>query len=409
MLRRGLALGGGLIAPDPDRARGQGLPRRPRATARSATTPATSPRSSKRPNRPARPSSASSPTPASLSVTDFVDRGQRRPQRDGQLRRRGSTASAPPATWATPRTRSSWSTSCAAARWTEIADKMSTALGDAGAEQGDRGDRQADAEAARRRRRSTQPVVRPEIDGVLADNGIEGSDVPKSVFLPDGTKWLDESAVSAALGAVSGSSTGEARRRPRPRPDRRQRQRHRTGRRRPTAIAGEETPEVEVEVAEPGRIDRERDHRLGHRRRRQHAAGRRSTASAPAKPEPRSIPLTPTPSGEVTLEVEVETGARRAGHRKQRSQLHRRLRIGHRPSAMRRSPTSDRPEPSPRTPCGEAAARERVRAAADGDDPRRDPRRRARRGRPGAGAVRELDRGLGAQHPRHPRLRGRAR
>ena len=76
---------------------------------------------------------------------------------------------------------------------TEIADKMSTALGDAGAGQGDRGDRPADAEAARRRRRSTQPVVRPEINGVLADNGIEGSDVPKSVFLPDGTKWLDES------------------------------------------------------------------------------------------------------------------------------------------------------------------------------------------------------------------------
>ncbi len=52
-------------------------------------------------------------------------------------------------------------------------------------------------------------VVRPEIDGVLAANGIEGSDVPKSVFLPEGTKWLDESAVSSALGSVSGSS-GEA-------------------------------------------------------------------------------------------------------------------------------------------------------------------------------------------------------
>ena len=74
----------------------------------------------------------------------------------------------------------------------EIADKMSTALGDVGAEQGDGGDRQADAEAARRRRRSTHRSSRPEIDGVLADNGIEGDDVPKSVFLPDGTKWLDE-------------------------------------------------------------------------------------------------------------------------------------------------------------------------------------------------------------------------
>ena len=28
-------------------------------------------------------------------------------------------------------------------------------------------------------------VARPEIDGVLADNGIEGEDLPKSVFVPD--------------------------------------------------------------------------------------------------------------------------------------------------------------------------------------------------------------------------------
>ena len=53
-------------------------------------------------------------------------------------------------------------------------------------------------------------IVRPEINGVLANNGIEGSDVPKSVFLPEETKWLEESSVSAALGAVSGSSGGEA-------------------------------------------------------------------------------------------------------------------------------------------------------------------------------------------------------
>ena len=43
-------------------------------------------------------------------------------------------------------------------------------------------------------------LVRPEINGVLAANGIEGSDVPKSVFLPDGTEWLDE-ATSALRSA----------------------------------------------------------------------------------------------------------------------------------------------------------------------------------------------------------------
>ena len=52
-------------------------------------------------------------------------------------------------------------------------------------------------------------VVRPEINGVLAANGIEGSDVPKSFFVPDETRWLDESDVTAALGSVSGS-TGAA-------------------------------------------------------------------------------------------------------------------------------------------------------------------------------------------------------
>ena len=45
-------------------------------------------------------------------------------------------------------------------------------------------------------------VVRPEINRVLADNGIEGDDVPESVFLPDGTKWLDES--DGHLGALLG-------------------------------------------------------------------------------------------------------------------------------------------------------------------------------------------------------------
>ena len=50
-----------------------------------------------------------------------------------------------------------------------------------------RRDRQADAEAAGRSDVLYAAVVRPEIDGVLADNGIEGDDVPKSAFLPDGT------------------------------------------------------------------------------------------------------------------------------------------------------------------------------------------------------------------------------
>ena len=49
-------------------------------------------------------------------------------------------------------------------------------------------------------------VVRPEINGVLADNGIEGDDVPKSVFLPDETKWLDESDGRARRSARSAAA-----------------------------------------------------------------------------------------------------------------------------------------------------------------------------------------------------------
>jgi hypothetical protein len=88
-----------------------------------------------------------------------------------------------------------------------IAEKMSTALGDAGAE------RAMDGIAKQMRVLMAadtlyEQVVRPEIDGVLADNGISGSDVPKSEFLAD-DKWLDEAEVSAALGSVNGA-TGAA-------------------------------------------------------------------------------------------------------------------------------------------------------------------------------------------------------
>ena len=135
---------------------------------------------------------------------------------------------------------------------TEIADKMSTALGDVGSEK-------ATAAIANQMEKLLASdvlyaaVVRPEIDGVLADNGIEGDDVPQSVFLPDGTEWLDEGTVSAALGSVSGA-TGEADAgRARPRPARDQRQRHRTDRRkRPPRSSAEETPEVEVQVQNQG-------------------------------------------------------------------------------------------------------------------------------------------------------------
>jgi hypothetical protein len=91
---------------------------------------------------------------------------------------------------------------------TEIAEQISTALGDVGSEK-------AIAKIARQMRKFAASdviyaaVVRPEIDRVLADNGIEGDEVPESVFLPDETKWLDEGTVASALSSVSGGSSGE--------------------------------------------------------------------------------------------------------------------------------------------------------------------------------------------------------
>jgi hypothetical protein len=96
-----------------------------------------------------------------------------------------------------------------AAAMEAIADKMPTALGEAGAPK-------ATAAIARQMQKLLaadviyETVTRPEIDGTLADNGIEGDDVPKGAYLPSGIKWLDEGEVKDALGAVNGSSGGTA-------------------------------------------------------------------------------------------------------------------------------------------------------------------------------------------------------
>ena len=266
--------GGGADAADPDRARGQGLPRRAGEPGAQRLRPQRHPDRRRDPPdeqgllRQARRTRAASRSPSSSprSTPTAARWTTTRP---------GSTASAPPATWATPRTRSNWSTSCAAARWTKSPNKMSTALGNVGAAEGDRRIIAWQMQKLlAERRRSTRRWCGRKSTACSPANGIEGSDVPKSVFLPDGTKWLDEATVSAALGSVSGSTAaatpgvhglgliGD------------QRQRHRTDRRnRPRRSPSEGTPEVEVKVAEPGRIDRERRHRLGHGERRQHPAG----------------------------------------------------------------------------------------------------------------------------------------
>jgi CARDB protein len=185
----------------------------------------------------------------------------------------------------------------------EIADKMSTALGDVGSEK---------ATAAIAKQIAVleasdvlyAEVARPEIDGVLADNGIEGEDVPKSAFVPNPGEW-DESAVSAALGAVSGSSGGEAT------PGV-----HGLGligtslngtelsAEGTTSVSAEETPEVEVTVQNQGEST-ENGITVSVTAEGETLQGDIATLEAGTE-ETVTIALARTPKGEVTLEVEAE-------------------------------------------------------------------------------------------------------
>jgi CARDB protein len=191
-----------------------------------------------------------------------------------------------------------------ASAMSEIAQKMGTALGEAGSAK-------ATAGIANQMRKLLasdvlyETVVRREIDNVLADNGIEGSDVPESEFLP-GTEWLEESTVSAALGAVSGSSgaatpgihglglvgasvngteliEGGA-----------------------AAAAGEETAEVEVQVQNQGEST-ENGVTVSVSVDGGNTLQQNISTIAAGEISSVRIPLTPTPSGQVTLDVEVET------------------------------------------------------------------------------------------------------
>ncbi len=186
---------------------------------------------------------------------------------------------------------------------TEIADKMPTALGDAGVAK-------AVAGIARQMRKLLAAdalyatVVRPEIDAVLAANGVEGSDVPESVFLPEETKWLEEDAVAEALGAASGSSGGDAS------------GVHGLGLlgvsingtelgEEAAAVAAEETPEVEVEVQNQGE-SAENGVDVTVSVGGSELQGTIETIEA-GETATVSIPLTGAPSGEVALDVKVDT------------------------------------------------------------------------------------------------------
>jgi CARDB len=185
-----------------------------------------------------------------------------------------------------------------------IAEKMSTALGDVGAEK-------ATAGIAKQIQKLMASdvlyasVARPEIDNALADNGIEGEDVPESVFVPEGTKWLDEEEVANALGSVSGATSADVS------------GVHGLGLigtsvngtelspESPVGVVSEGAPEVEVEVQNQGESTENGVTVSVTVSGGNTLQGEIPTIEAGAT-ETVTIPLTPAPKGEVTIEVVAE-------------------------------------------------------------------------------------------------------
>lgn len=239
-------------------------------------------------------------SPGNASVTDFVDQVNADRSAVDTYATRIDELSAP-GDMSEAQSNLELSYQLRAGAMDEIADKMSTALGDAGAAK-------AMAGIARQMQKLLasdviyETVVRPEVDAVLESNGISDSDLPKSTFLA-AEKWLDEGTVSDALNSISGgggSVSGV----------------HGTElssvsvngteliEGAPTTIAGSEGVEVEVSVQNQGdstengvtvAVSFEGNTVKGEID--ELPAGETGTAT---------IPLTPTPSGEVALEVEVE-------------------------------------------------------------------------------------------------------
>jgi CARDB len=190
------------------------------------------------------------------------------------------------------------------AAMTKIADSMSTALGEAGSKKATETIAKQMSVLAASDVLYAE-VARPEINGVLADNGIDGDDVPKSEFVPEGSKWLDEGEVSSALASVSGSSGGSA-----------SPGVHGLGllgtsingtelsSEGTTNVSIEETPEVEVRVQNQGEST-ENGITVSVTVNGNTLTGDISSIEAGAE-ETVTIPLTPTPKGEATLEVEAE-------------------------------------------------------------------------------------------------------
>lgn len=240
-------------------------------------------------------------SPGNASVTDFVNEINAQRSAMDSLRSRVEGLGAP-GDMSAPQRNLELTYELRGGAFDQIAEKMPTALGEAGADK-------AMAAIARQMQKLLasdvvyEQIVRPEIDSVLASNGISGSDVPKSTVLPD-EKWLEEKTVSNALGAISGNSgastpgvhglelsavsvngselvEGAA-----------------------TSVSGEEGVEVEATVENQGEST-ESGVTVAVTVNGNTVTGEIAEIGAGATGV-ATIPLTPAPKGEVTLEVEAE-------------------------------------------------------------------------------------------------------
>lgn len=187
----------------------------------------------------------------------------------------------------------------------QIADKMSTALGDAGR------DKAIEGIAVQMRTLLASDVlysqvVEPEINGVLADQGIEGSDVPDSLFIPnDDTKWLDSSTIDSSLGQVTGAAAATT-----PGP-------HGTGlvgasidgtalqEGVPVTVSATSAPAVDVQVQNQGGSE-ESGITVGVSVDGGSATTGEISSIAPGETQTVTIQLPSAPKGDVTLDVEVD-------------------------------------------------------------------------------------------------------
>jgi hypothetical protein len=172
----------------------------------------------------------------------------------------------------------------------EIAAKMSTALGNVGSAK-------ATAVIAKQMQKLLASdilyaaVARPEIDAVLENNGIQNSNVPRSTFLPEGTKWLNPATVSSALGQVSGSTAAI---------DGTELSSTATN-----SISSEGTPEVEAKVQNQGEST-ENGIKVSVKVNGGHTLQGEISTIGVGETQTVTIPLTPAPKGQVSIEVNVQ-------------------------------------------------------------------------------------------------------